>query len=443
MSEVRFPDPLWTSAQGELLADQRETCAVFYTRGSTGERLLVQEGGVVPERAYVRRTRTATELSPEYLVEVSARARRMSAGVVLAHTHPFDSSRPVFSAIDDAGEAPLRDFFAARLPERRHLAMVVSPGGVRARALGAGAEIAVLKVGRAVERLFAPTDSCTVVEEVFDRQVRAFGNVGQREIGAQRVGIIGLGGTGSVVAQELALLGVKVFVLVDPDLLETTNRNRVFGSQAGDVGRPKVEVAADNVRRTNPEAVVEALQRDVLAAEVADRLCACDMLFLCTDSHASRALVSQLAYQHLIPAIDMGVSIGVDAGGAVREVTGRVQMLAPGLPCLLCTNAIDPAAIRLELMSDDQRRADPYFRGEGEPQPAVASLNATVASLAVTMFLGAVTGAPLSARHQWYDGLSGRTRTLSARPDPACMVCSATGAMARGCSVELPMRGLR
>ena len=80
--------------------------------------------------------------------------------------------------------------------------------------------------------------------------------------------------------------------------------------------------------------------------------------------------------------------------GAVNAITGRTQMLAPGLPCLLCTSSINADAVRKELMSPEQKTVDPYFTGEGEPQPAVISINGTICSLAVTMFLAAVVGIP-------------------------------------------------
>ena len=120
--------------------------------------------------------------------------------------------------------------------------------------------------------------------------------------------------------------------LLDPDRLEETNLNRVVGATAMDVGRPKVEVAADLMLRINPKIKITALTGNVLLAREARPLLSCDVLFCCTDSHGSRAVVNQLAYQYLIPTFDLGLRIDVRAG-KVASITGRVQMLAPGLPC--------------------------------------------------------------------------------------------------------------
>jgi hypothetical protein len=73
-------------------------------------------------------------------------------------------------------------------------------------------------------------------------------------------------------------------------------------------------------------------------------------------------VVNQAAYQFLVPVIDMGVSITV-ADGVVTHITGRVQMLAPGLPCLTCSNALNSEAIRREMLTPEQRAADPYIQG--------------------------------------------------------------------------------
>src|SRR3546814_7327021 len=78
------------------------------------------------------------------------------------------------------------------------------------------------------------------------------------------------------------------------------------------------------IEAINPDARVEAIVGDIVDAEQAARIAGCDFIFLCTDSHASRAVVCQAAYQYLVPVIDMGVSVST-ADGAITHVTGRVR----------------------------------------------------------------------------------------------------------------------
>jgi molybdopterin-synthase adenylyltransferase len=91
-------------------------------------------------------------------------------------------------------------------------------------------------------------------------------------------------------------------------------------------------------------------------------------------------------------------------------------------------------------MEEGERHADPYFIGVGEPQPAVISLNSTISSLAVTMFLGVVTSLPLLARFQLYDAVTGTVRTVNHEPRKDCIVCSESGALGRGNDWDLPTR---
>jgi hypothetical protein len=115
-------------------------------------------------------------------------------------------------------------------------------------------------------------------------------------------------------------------------------------------------------------------------------------------------------------------------------------MLAPGLPCLVCAKWLDSKQIRLEMMTPVQRHQDPYFIGHSVPHPAVISLNGTVASAAVTMFLSAVAKFPSEARMLIYDAIRGSLRPTTMTPDPHCVVCSLSGALARGVRWALPVR---
>jgi hypothetical protein len=62
----------------------------------------------------------------------------------------------------------------------------------------------------------------------------------------------------------------------------------------------------------------------------------------------------------MIPVIDMGVRIQV-LGGKVSDIAGRVQMLGPGLPCLVCNGFLDPEQVRRDLLTDEARARDPYM----------------------------------------------------------------------------------
>ncbi|MGH8100687.1 MAG: hypothetical protein ACREIW_05275, partial [Chthoniobacterales bacterium] len=148
------------------------------------------------------------------------------------------------------------------------------------------------------------------------------------------------------------------------------------------------------------------------------------------DSHGSRAVINQVAYQYLVPTIDMGVVIAV-AQAKISHIAGRVQLLAPGVACMTCANLLHAEQIRRDLLTEFERQKDPYITGGAEHAPAVISLNGTVASLAVTMFLNTAVHIPGSARFLNYDAITGVVRPAICPIHPSCVVCSHRGALAR------------
>ena len=114
----------------------------------------------------------------------------------------------------------------------------------------------------------------------------------------------------------------------------------------------------------------------------------------CVDTDAGRLILNELAMAYLLPLIDVGVGIRAYRGGII-QAGGRVMVVMPDTPCLLCTMQINTRIAAEELESDDERslrRRHGYGQGSNEPEPAVMSLNGTVASIAVTEFLALVTG---------------------------------------------------
>lgn len=442
MSGVRFPSPLFSDLSSTLLdANRLESCAIAYAHYDVHSNTwVVVEAKPVPEDAYESRTCVSAVLKSSFLMEVANRSRVTGMAIIAIHTHPASPGHPQFSSIDDAGETELGAYFDRRAAPVAHVALVIGPQGCRGRRLGSDDEIDVWEVG---ERLTIHSPMQGVAEqERDDRQVRAFGASGQRLVRRLHFGVVGAGGTGSLQCQQLAHLGATRITVIDPDLVEETNLNRLVGSVPSDVGQPKVKVAARMICAINPGATVVPIQADIVNEETAKLIASFDFILLCTDSHASRAVVNQAAYQYLVPVIDMGVSITV-ANEAVTHITGRVQMLAPGLPCLTCSGALDGEAIRREMLTPEQRAADPYVQGLREPQPAVLSINSTVSSLAMTMLLGAVTPVPIKPRFLVYDGIRGRVKEMAVAVQPNCVACSSMGAFAKGPTWKLPVRPAR
>lgn len=438
MSRVVFTSDALRNLRSSLLQDDQEACAVLFGRAvevnGRFARIVVHEQINPLPADYLQRSSTRVILRPQFVASVAQRARALKESVIFAHSHPMSFNG--FSPIDDDGEQPLAEFLISRTNSSLHAGLLITPQVSIARILGKNIPLQVLGVG---ESFTINTNEVFDQSHAYDRQIRAFGAAGQSILSSLRIGIVGLGGTGSVVLQSLAHLGVADFLLIDPDVVETSNLNRLVGSSSGDIGIPKVEIAQRLAAHINPAVRSEIYQKSVLQASVARLLTETDCVFCCTDSHGSRAVLNQLAYQFLVPVFDMGVSITV-MDGCVKSMVARTQLLAPGLACMVCSNLLDSEQVRRDLLNEFQRKADPYIIGVTEPAPAVISLNTTTASLAVTMFLSASAGVPSTARLINYNAISGVCRPAVSTPHPMCVVCSANGALAKADEWPLPAR---
>jgi molybdopterin-synthase adenylyltransferase len=471
----------------ELLADAPWESAAFLlarpvaTPGGVWRLLVYHTIGVARDE-YSARSDVAVQLPPKVVARVMQRARRERASVIFVHTHPADGpERP--SSTDLAGERLLVPAFARHIPGMPHARLILgttlthaalfppslgkddlfaieapmgenestdcgtTPWSVALATSPTAQRLDVFEIGRdvhihrAVENVEDDdTSSREPSSDTFDRQVRAFGATGQERLHTLRVAVIGVGGTGSVVVEQLAHLGVHDLLLIDPDVIEQSNLNRVVGAVPSDVGRPKVDVASAHAKRIQPGARIERVRADIRDRAVARRLLDVDFFFGCTDSQGSRAVMSQLAYQYLIPGIDMGVAIHAQ-NGKISHVSGRVQMLAPSLSCLICSNALESEAVRRDLLTEEARAVDPYVVGERVPQPAVVSINSTASALGVTMFLSAVVGIPVAARHQRLRLETGIVSSVVTPPAAGCPWCSSDGALGRGDTWPMPGRG--
>lgn len=261
----------------------------------------------------------------------------------------------------------------------------------------------------------------------YDRQILAFGKEGHSKIEATLIGIVGLGGIGSHVAQGLAYLGAQNFLLVDDDHVEETNLNRLIGGLPGDAERneAKVQVAARTIRSIQPGANVHAVEKNVRSQEAIDALIRCTVIFGCVDNEGSRLVLMELAAAFEATLIDSATEI-LSEEGTVTEFGGRVVIGRPGDFCLRCANEIDMDVAKQELETPrvrELRKQHGYGLGERGTAPAVVSLNGIIANLAVTEFLVMTTGIRDPKRYLVYYGLRGKVNAREDLRRPDCYVC--------------------
>ena len=210
-----------------------------------------------------------------------------------------------------------------------------------------------------------------------------------------QVAIVGAGGTGSAVAEQLVRLGVRRLVLVDSDKLSCSNVTRVYGSTLDDVGTLKVDVLCKHLRRIAPDLQCTVIASMVTAEAVARELSGCDLIFGCTDDNAGRLVLSRLSTYFLIPVIDLGVLLSSNDKEELEGIYGRITLMYPGSACLMCRNRIDLARASAEMKTPEERKRladEGYAPALGEVEPAVVSFTTIVAASAVSEFLERLIG---------------------------------------------------
>jgi hypothetical protein len=397
-ARIDFTAPEWQALNAHLLQDELEQAAYCLAEPVTdGDdlRLLVREVIVVPPDRLIRQSSSYVETDPVFLAPILKRARNGRYALVIAHSHPFSHGSVGFSSIDDGGEAELIPKVQARAPELPHAALVVAHGAAAARVYLPDRPDAVVATVRVIGMPIVdigPRGHITPTrtsERQFNRQVLVWGEDVQRRLGELRVGVVGNGGTGSHVSQQLLHLGVGSTYVVDGDIVDETSLNRVVAASAADVanGTAKVEIAHRTAAALGREAHVEVAARSALEQEVALELARCDVLFGCTDNLASRRLLNRLALQYYVPLIDVGMDLERADDGTLRAAAGRVTLVLPDGPCLHRAGVLVGDEVLPGYVTDD-------------PRPAVVAFNGVVASLGVATLLALVGAYPLQAARQ-------------------------------------------
>jgi molybdopterin/thiamine biosynthesis adenylyltransferase len=213
----------------------------------------------------------------------------------------------------------------------------------------------------------------------FSRQ-SFLGEDSEKVLADARVAIVGLGGGGSHIAQQLAHVGVGHFRLIDPQDIEASNLNRLVGATENDVinGTAKVEIAERVIRSVRPWADVRVSKTEWQAA--ADLLKDAHVVFGCVDGYRQRMYLESAARRFCLPYIDIGMDV---TRLAERHYAVAGQMIAtrPGGPCMRCLGFLTQQ--RLDREENDYADAG--------INPQVVWTNGTLASLAVGAFVRLLT----------------------------------------------------
>ena len=266
-------------------------------------------------------------------------------------------------------------------------------------------------VGSQLSITYHPTVPAVTTTRSQEATVSVWGEAAQEKLVRARVGIVGLGSVGSLVAEALSRVGLMNLTFIDFDKVEDRNLDRTSGATVADIGRLKVDVAIDATARSSTAEKLNLLPmpRSVLVPEGLYAALDCDVLICCVDRPWPRYLLNVLAYSHLIPVIDGGIFSSVKPDGTPFHVAWSIHTVGPDHACLVCLNALLRSDVGLDR---DGLLDDPdYIAGLSEEEKAkysrrnVFPFSMSVAAHEVLQLVGLLTGFPRigGAGPQMYD----------------------------------------
>ena len=267
-----------------------------------------------------------------------------------------------------------------------------------ATALAAGDEVAFIPA-------LAGGAGVALTPEMVERYSRHLimpqvGSVGQREIIAARVLVVGAGGLGSPVALYLALAGIGTIGLIDFDVVDRSNLQRQILHQTADIDRPKVESARETLLAHNPNVDVVLHEAPLTSDNAFEIIGGYDIVVNGADNFATRYLVNDACYLLGKKLVD----------GSILMFDGQATTYLPGQGCYRCLYPAPPP---------------PGMVPSCAEAGVLGAMCATIGSIQATEVLKLVLGQgqPLVNRLLLYDALSLEFRTVRIRRDPECPLC--------------------
>ena len=412
---------------------RQEDLAFAYWRPSAGQRRFtaIITRLVLPEDGE-RVLQGNVAFLPQYLHRVLAEVPSGS-GVAFLHGHPS----PGWQGMSNDDVVAERDRLAGAVAGRTGLPLVGLTRGTDASWSGRlwlrqarhcyqrRPARSVRVVGSKLAVTHHPSNAPPNVTDKQAATLSVWGQAAQDQLARTRVGIVGLGSVGSLVAEALSRVGLQDLTYIDFDKIEDRNLDRTIGASDADVGLLKVKRAARDTQRgaTAERFSLRLAPYSLLTPEGLSAALDCDVIVSCVDRPWPRYLLNTIAYSHLIPVINGGIFSSVTNDGTPQHIAWTIHTVGPGHACMICLNALRRSDVALdrEGMLDDPD----YIAGLSEEDKAAFSrrnvfpFSMSVAAHEVLQLVGLVTGLARvgGVGPQSYDCYPGQIRVQA---DAAC-----------------------
>ncbi|SDU08678.1 ThiF family adenylyltransferase [Stappia sp. ES.058] len=377
--------------------DGKEAAAILICSASPAprDRLIVQREILVPH-CDCKRLPDFINWPGRYIEDAIDAAEEQGLTILLLHSHP--GGWLDFSSLDDSSDLKVIPGLFHAIGKRHGSAIMTPDGAVRARLYD-------------FEMNKTPVDLVTVSGDDIlyfwdsaikngrlDKPSMAFTSQMTRELSFMSAAVVGVSGTGSIVAEQLARLGFGKIVLIDFDVIERKNLNRILNSGLADaeLRRPKVDIFASAIETYRGTGVAVPINAAINNRDAVIAAGQCDVLFSCVDSQEGRQVLDLISSAFVLPLFDVGVTIPTHNDDGIVEiidVCGRIDYVQPGGATLGDRGVYTQEGLRAEYLRQhdpegfDAELSAGYIKGMIEETPSVITLNMRAASAVANEFL--------------------------------------------------------
>lgn len=364
-------------------------------------RLLIHELILIPYEECSIREPDLLRWSTQRIIPYIEKAARKGWAVLKIHSHP--TGYQSFSKTDDCSDNELfESIFGWMEDEEPHASAVMLPNGeIFGRIFESNLNSIPFDKINVVgdDLLFWFKDKNNSINEFELRTAQTFGEGTTNILNRLKIGIVGCSGTGSPLIEQLVRLGVGELVLVDPDVIEKKNLNRIVNSTMNDAlnANYKVDVIKKAIEKIGIGTRVITFSENIYdSKELLNELSSCDIVFGCMDSVDGRHLLNQLTTFYLIAYFDLGIKIISDKKGGINQIMGTVHYLKPGGSSLRTRGVYNEEELRAASMyrtniqNYEEQKKYGYIVDVIVESPAVISINTQISAIAVNEFLARI-----------------------------------------------------
>ncbi|MDD4295332.1 MAG: ThiF family adenylyltransferase [Ruminiclostridium sp.] len=403
LRSITFIEKDYNSLINHLFRDGNEQAAFLLCRLSASNeeiRFLVRDIIPISKENIVYNDRERIEYTYESYLPVIKKAIQNEENFILVHSHP--NGFRGFSGVDDEEEFKLLKFAYNRMGKGIHGSLVfIDHNTFDGRILNNTSNLyePITKL-RIIGDTYIMLNSIQVDDipqsklDIYNRNILAFGEGLQKLLCSMNVGVVGCGGTGSAVIEELCRMGVGKLTIVDHQQFEDTNITRMHESFIKHVGMPKVLVMEEMINNIGLNTKVNPIFEKLDNIDTVSKLKNCDLIFSCLDdTHYTRAILNLLSIYYGIPLIDTGIKFD-SRNKEIYGIYGRIDIVTPNTSCLLCRCVINPQMCTAEMLSKDEYEArlkEGYAPEIRNDRVQVIPYNTLIASYSITEMIQLLT----------------------------------------------------